>query len=120
MRDPTRGGLAAALCEVAAGRSWGIRLSEERIPVRKVVAGLCEILGYDPLTVANEGKVVAIVASDRAETILAKMKTHPLGKEAALIGEVVSEHPGRVCLDTTVGGTRVLDIPLGEDLPRIC
>jgi len=120
MRDPTRGGLAAALCEIATDQTWGIRLVEESIPIRKTVAGLCEVLGYDPLTLANEGKVVVIARADAAPAILERMKAHPLGREAALIGQVVGEHPGKVCLETTVGGTRILDIPLGEDLPRIC
>lgn len=120
MRDPTRGGLAAALCEITHHQSWGIRLREEAIPIRREVAGLCEVLGYDPLTVANEGKVVVIASADTAGHIVERMRLHPYGRDAAIIGEVVEQHPGKVCLSTQVGGTRVLDIPLGEDLPRIC
>jgi len=120
MRDPTRGGLAAALCELTAGQDWGIELLEEAIPVRPPVAGLCEVLGYDPLTVANEGKVVVVVSPEQAPKVFEAMKAHPLGKDTAHIGQVVPQHPGKVCLQTTVGGTRVLDVPLGEDLPRIC
>jgi len=120
MRDPTRGGLCASLCELTTDRRWGIRLDEDQIPVRKEVAGLCEILGYDPLSIANEGKVIVIASKRTAPEILDKIRQHSFGQEAAIIGEIVGDHSGKVCLQTMVGGLRVLDIPLGEDLPRIC
>ena len=120
MRDPTRGGLAGVLAELAENQSWGVRVEEETIPVRDTVAGLCEILGYDPLNVANEGKVVLVVEPDQSANLLEKMKAHPLGRETRIIGQIVPDHPGKAFLETIVGGTRVLDIPLGEDLPRIC
>jgi hydrogenase expression/formation protein HypE len=120
LRDLTRGGLTAGVCEIAGGRQWGVKLKEESIPVRKEVKSLCEILGYDPLTVANEGKLVAVVSDEVAQTVVEKMKSHPLGNHSVVIGEVTESHPGRVVLETTVGGSRILDIPLGEDLPRIC
>jgi hydrogenase expression/formation protein HypE len=120
MRDPTRGGLTNALCEITAGKNWGIALDEQSIPVQPQVTGLCELLGYDPLTLANEGKVILVAAPDASKEVLQRLRNHPLGSRAAMIGTVTGDHPGRVGLRTSVGGTRVLDIPLGEDLPRIC
>jgi len=120
LRDPTRGGLASALNEIAAQSRVGIRLQERDIPIGEEVRGACEILGFDPLYVANEGKMLAFVARDKAEAVLAAMKEHPLGQEAAIIGEVTDEHPGKVLLRSRVGGLRVVDMLSGEQLPRIC
>lgn len=120
LRDPTRGGVATTLNEIAQQSSVGIRLFEEAIPVREDVAGACELLGLDPLYVANEGKVLVIVPEERSERVLEIMRAHPLGKAACRIGEVVSEDPGRVFLRTRIGGHRLVDMLRGEQLPRIC
>jgi hydrogenase expression/formation protein HypE len=120
LRDPTRGGVASALNEIAAKAQWGIRIYEDQIPLGDEVRGACEILGLDPLYVANEGKVLAIVEPGGAEEVLAAMRAHPLGQEAAVIGEVVADHPGRVFLRSRIGGLRVVDMISGEQLPRIC
>jgi hydrogenase expression/formation protein HypE len=120
MRDPTRGGVAATLLEIAARSRVGIELDEERVPVREDVRGACEILGFDPLYVANEGKLVAFVPSGAAERVLAAMRAHPLGRDAARIGDVVEAHPALVVVRTGIGGTRVLERPYGELLPRLC
>ena len=120
MRDPTRGGLATTLNEIARQSGVAIRLEEAAIPVRDGVRAACELLGYDPLYVANEGKLVAVVAPEAAEAILAAMRRHPLGAEAAIIGTVAAEPAGRVLLRTRIGGTRLVDMLTGEMLPRIC
>jgi hydrogenase expression/formation protein HypE len=120
LRDPTRGGLATSINEIAAASGVGVRLVERSIPVPDDVANACALLGLDPLYVANEGKLVAFVPRDRADELLAAMQAHPLGKEAAVIGECVDEHPGMVVATTALGATRVVDLPLGEQLPRIC
>jgi hydrogenase expression/formation protein HypE len=120
MRDPTRGGLAATLVEIASRRHLGIEVDETSIPVRDTVRGACEILGLDPLLVANEGKLVAFVPADHSERVLDALRGHPLGLDAARIGRVTESHPGFVVLRTPVGGERVLDLPFGEALPRIC
>ena len=120
MRDPTRGGVATVLNEMAARSHAGMVLRENAIPVRESVRGACEILGLDPLYVANEGKLVAIVAPEIADRVLAAMRRHPLGADSRLIGEVVESHPGMVLMKTSVGGTRVVDVLFGEQLPRIC
>jgi len=120
MRDPTRGGLATTLNEIARQSGVAIRLEEAAIPVRDGVSAACELLGYDPLYVANEGKLVAIVAAEAAEAILAAMRQHPLGAEAAIIGTVTAEPAGQVLLRTRIGGTRLVDMLTGEMLPRIC
>ncbi len=120
MRDPTRGGVAASLVEIAKRRSIGLELDEAAIPVRDVVRGACEILGLDPLLIANEGKLVCFVPAESADAALQAMKTHPLGRDAAQIGRATSDHPGRVVVKTPVGGRRVLDLPFAEPLPRIC
>jgi hydrogenase expression/formation protein HypE len=120
MRDPTRGGVATTLNEIASQSKVGMLLREDQIPVRESVQGACEILGLDPLYVANEGKLVAIVAADAADAVLQRMLAHPLGRDAKIIGEVVREHPGMVRMETRVGGTRILDVMFGEQLPRIC
>ena len=120
MRDPTRGGVAATLVEVATRQRLGIEIDEARLPVREVVRGACEMLGLDPLLVANEGKLVAFVPEPEAERALAAMRAHPLGRDAARIGRVTREHPGVVWGRTPIGGTRTLELPYGEMLPRIC
>ena len=120
MRDPTRGGLAATLNEVAASSGVGFRLEEAAIPVRPQVHAACEFLGLDPLYVANEGKLVAVVAPDHAEAVLAAMRGHPLGCEAALIGDVVADENRFVQLTTAFGGGRIVDWLSGDQLPRIC
>lgn len=120
LRDPTRGGVSSALNEIAALARVGVRLVESAIPIGEDVRGACEILGLDPLYVANEGKVLAIVARDHADAALAAMRSHPLGKEAAVIGHVVADHPGKVFLESRIGGLRVVDMLSGEQLPRIC
>ena len=119
LRDPTRG-VASALNEIAKSARFGIRLHETSIPVWDEVRGACEILGLDPLYVANEGKCLVIVAPAAAEAVLAAMQADPLGREAAVVGEVVADHPGRVMLRSRIGGTRVVDMLSGEQLPRIC
>lgn len=120
LRDPTRGGVAAAVNEIAAAAGVGVVLTERSIPVPPEVANACAILGLDPMYVANEGKLVAFVPREHAEAVLAAMRVHPLGARAAVIGECVAEHPGMVVARTALGGTRVVDLPLGEQLPRIC
>nr|WP_283843791.1 hydrogenase expression/formation protein HypE [Kitasatospora humi] len=120
LRDPTRGGLAAALNEIAGAAGVGVVVQERRVPVPAPVAGACAMLGLDPFYVANEGKLVAFVPREHAEAVLAAMRAHPLGAEAAVIGEAVEAHPGMVVARTGLGGTRVVDLPLGEQLPRIC
>jgi hydrogenase expression/formation protein HypE len=120
LRDPTRGGAATTLNEIAKRAKVGMLLNERAIPVRESVRGACEVLGLDPLYVANEGKLLAVVRADMAHAVLAQMRAHPLGRDAAIIGEVVAEHPGMVLMKTEVGGTRVLDVMFGEQLPRIC
>lgn len=120
LRDPTRGGISSALTEIAQTATVGIHLEEAAIPISEAVKGACEILGLDPLYVANEGKLIAILPADKADAVLAAMRAHPLGAEAALIGEVTAEHPGFVMMKTRVGGTRVVDMLSGEQLPRIC
>ncbi|SDO19670.1 hydrogenase expression/formation protein HypE [Actinacidiphila guanduensis] len=120
LRDPTRGGLAAALGEIAAAAGVGVTVQERSVPVPPEVANACAVLGLDPWYVANEGKLVAFVPPEHADAVLAAMRSHPLGAEAAVIGTCVEEHPGMVVARTTFGGTRVVDMPLGEQLPRIC
>ncbi len=120
LRDPTRGGVASALNEIAQAARVGIRLEEISIPVWDDVRAACEILGLDPLYVANEGKCLAIVAPEVAESLLATLRAHPLGREAAIIGQVVADFPGRVYQRSRIGGLRVVDMLSGEQLPRIC
>jgi hydrogenase expression/formation protein HypE len=120
LRDPTRGGVASALNEIAGQADVGIRLDERSIPVREEVRAACEILGLDPLYVANEGKCLVIVASEVAERVLQAMRDHPLGSEAAIVGEVVEEHRGKVVMRSAVGGSRIVDMLTGDPLPRIC
>ena len=120
MRDPTRGGLATTLNEIALQSNVSIELVEDQIPLREGVEGACELLGLDPLYLANEGKLIAFVAPEDADKVLNCMKAHPYGSEAAIIGRAVSENRGRVFMKTGVGGTRILDMLAGEQLPRIC
>ncbi len=120
LRDPTRGGVATTLNEIARSSGVGMVLRETALPVRDSVKGACEVLGLDPLYVANEGKLVAVVAANGADAVLRQMRQHPLGRDAVLLGEVVEEHRGMVLMTTEVGGTRVLDVMFGEQLPRIC
>jgi hydrogenase expression/formation protein HypE len=120
LRDPTRGGVATTLNEIASSAGVGIELFETAIPIAEEVRGACEILGFDPLYVANEGKCLVIVAPEAADRALEALRAHPLGRAAARIGTVVAEHPGRVVLESRVGGRRVVDVLLGDQLPRIC
>jgi hydrogenase expression/formation protein HypE len=120
MRDPTRGGLATALNELAGATRLTIRLDEGAIPIRAEVAGAAEILGIDPLYVANEGKLIAVVAPEAAHEALSALRSHPLGRDASLIGEVGSAEEGLVVLETALGGSRIVDMLVGDPLPRIC
>jgi hydrogenase expression/formation protein HypE len=120
MRDPTRGGLSSTLNEIAAQSRVGITVDERCIPVREDVKGACELLGLDPLYVANEGKLVAIVAPERADAVLAAMRRHPLGADAQMIGTVTAPNPGLVTMRTVMGPTRIVDMLAGDQLPRIC
>jgi hydrogenase expression/formation protein HypE len=120
LRDPTRGGLATSLCEIASSSHTGIEVNANSILVREDVKGACEILGLDPLFVANEGKLVAIVARSSAQAVLSAMRGVAEGRDAAIIGQVVAEHPGMALLKTEIGGSRILDLPFSEQLPRIC
>ena len=120
LRDPTRGGVASALNEIAAQAGVAVELNEGAIPVNEAVQGACEILGFDPLYVANEGKCIAIVARSHADAVLEAWRRHPLGARAAIIGEICQEPRGRVVLRTRIGAKRVVDMLSGEQLPRIC
>jgi hydrogenase expression/formation protein HypE len=120
MRDPTRGGVSSALNELAEASGVGVKIDEAAIPVRREVHAACEMLGLDALYVANEGKLIAVVPPDDAEPLLKVMRRHPLGREAALIGEVVDDHAGMVVMRSLIGGERVVTMLSGEQLPRIC
>jgi hydrogenase expression/formation protein HypE len=120
LRDPTRGGLATTLNEVVGKAGLGIEIEEQAIPVRDAVRAACELLGLDPLYVANEGKLVAFVAPEAADAVLGAMQAHEYGQEAAVIGRVTGEHAGRVVLRTSLGARRIVDMLVGEQLPRIC
>ncbi len=120
LRDPTRGGLATVLAELALSAQLGITLDESRLPIRPEVTGACEILGIDPLHVASEGRLVAFVSAEAAEAALGALHSHPLGREAAIVGEVGAGDPGLVVLETSFGGSRVVDMLAGDPLPRIC
>ena len=120
MRDPTRGGVSSALNEIAAQSRVGMELEESAIPIQEAVRGACELLGLDPLYVANEGKLVAIVDAAQAERILAAMRAHPLGQQARIIGRVTESNPGLVMMRTPLGTTRIVDMLSGDQLPRIC
>jgi hydrogenase expression/formation protein HypE len=120
MRDPTRGGLATSLNELAHQSGVGFRLRERDVPIRREVAAACELLGIDPLYVANEGKLLAICAPGDADVLLAAMRAHPLGRDAAIIGRVVEDEERFVQLETAFGGSRILEWLTAEQLPRIC
>lgn len=120
LRDPTRGGVGTALNEIALKSEVGIKIFEEKIPVKNEVAGICEILGFDPIYIANEGKLLAFVPPDHAEKVLAAVREDKFGKDACIIGEVVSDYPRKVFMQTRIGGTRIVDMLTGEQLPRIC
>ncbi|MEN8005884.1 MAG: hydrogenase expression/formation protein HypE [Candidatus Krumholzibacteriota bacterium] len=120
LRDPTRGGAATTLNEFARASKVGIKLDEGAVKVRPDVRGACEILGIDPLYVANEGKLIAVVPGDEADAVVKAMRAHEHGRDAAVIGEVVADHPGLVAMKTGLGAERIVDMPVGEQLPRIC
>ena len=120
LRDPTRGGVGMSLNEMAAAASCGIEIDEDAVPVNPHVAAACEILGLDPLLVANEGKLLAVVPGAAADRVLAAMRAHEHGRQALMLGRIVAEHPRLVVMKTRIGGTRVLPMPIGEQLPRIC
>ena len=120
LRDPTRGGLGTTLNEIAQSSHVGIIIHQNRIPVKPEVESVCELMGFDPLYIANEGKLIAIVPEDNADMILAAMKKDRYGKAAVIIGEVVSENSGMVLMKTKIGGVRIVDMLTGEQLPRIC
>ena len=120
MRDATRGGLATVLCELAESKKLGIEIDESKVPVKENVRGMCELLGFDPLYVANEGKVMMIVGKEDADKVLATIQKNELGKKAAIIGDVVNDHHGKAWMTTGIGGRRIIDMLAGEQLPRIC
>ncbi|MDF1590331.1 MAG: hydrogenase expression/formation protein HypE [Desulfobacterales bacterium] len=120
LRDPTRGGVGTALNEIADRSHVGVVIHEDKIPVKNEVLGICELMGFDPLYIANEGKLLAFVGPAHAEKILGAMQADPNGLDARIIGEVVSDNPGMVCLKTRIGGIRIVDMLTGEQLPRIC
>jgi hydrogenase expression/formation protein HypE len=120
LRDPTRGGVSSSLNEIAKQSGVGIEIEESAIPVREAVRGACELLGLDPLYVANEGKLVAMVDAAAADAVLAAMRAHPLGRDACAIGAVTAAHPGMVTMRTLLGPSRIVDMLAGDQLPRIC
>ncbi len=120
LRDPTRGGVGATLNEIAQSARVGITIYEEKIPIAPEVGGICELLGFDPLFVANEGKLLAFVPAEEADAVLEAMRQDAFGKHACIIGQVTEASPGRVIMETRIGGTRLIDTPAGEQLPRIC
>jgi len=120
MRDPTRGGTATVLCEITEKQNWGIRLIERSIPVDGKVSGLCRLAGLDPLYLACEGRVICIASPEKGEEVIRRMKTCPAGLNACEIGTITSENPGRVVMETTIGGTRLITMLSGDPLPRIC
>ncbi|MBR9980182.1 MAG: hydrogenase expression/formation protein HypE, partial [Desulfatitalea sp.] len=120
LRDPTRGGVGTALNEIAVQSRVGMVIEEARLPVDPAVAGICDLLGFDPLYIANEGKLLCCVPADQAAAALTAIRSSPYGQAAAIIGEVVADHPGRVVMTTRIGGQRIVDMLSGEQLPRIC
>ncbi len=120
MRDPTRGGVAAVLNEAVRGQKFGIELNEGVLPVKPEVKGICDLMGFDPLYLANEGKALIVTAPDAVEIVLGILKQHPLGKESSAIGRIVSEPQAIVYLKTNLGTKRIIDLPMGDPLPRIC
>ena len=120
MRDATRGGLATVLSELSSGKNYGVHVEEDHIMIKENVRGICELLGFDPIYVANEGKVVVVVDQEDAAAVVDSMKKHPFGRDAAVIGEISEDHPGKSWLTTEIGGKRLIDKLAGEQLPRIC
>jgi len=120
MRDATRGGLATVITELCANKSYGVLINEEELLIEEGVRGMCELLGFDPMYVANEGKIVIVVSPEDANKVLETMRKHEYGKHSIIIGEVVSDHPGKAWLKTAIGGNRIIDMLAGEQLPRIC
>ena len=120
LRDPTRGGVGTALNEIAGKSNVGIQIHEEKVPLNNQTESICELLGFDPLYVANEGKLIAFVDADHAKKVLSAIQEDTYGKDAAIIGEVVSDHRGKVVMKTRIGGTRIIDMLVGSQLPRIC
>ena len=120
LRDPTRGGIGTALNEIAIKSEIGIKIYEEKIPVKNEVAAICELLGFDPVYIANEGKLLAFVPPDHVEKVLDVIRDNRFGREACIIGEVVEDNPRKVFMQTRIGGTRIVDMLTGEQLPRIC
>jgi hydrogenase expression/formation protein HypE len=120
LRDPTRGGVGTALCEISEKSKMGIRIYEEQIPLKNEVAATCELLGFDPLYLANEGKLLAFVSAPDTDAVLDAIRKNPFGEDAAVIGEVVDDHHRRVIMETRIGGSRIVDMLAGEQLPRIC
>jgi hydrogenase expression/formation protein HypE len=120
LRDPTRGGVGTTLNEIAAASGVGIRIYEDRLPIKGAVAGMCELLGFDPLYVANEGKLLALTDPGQADKVLETIRSNEYGHDACIIGEVVPAPPGKVFMQTRIGGTRIVDMLTGEQLPRIC
>ncbi len=120
LRDPTRGGVSAALNEIAESSGVGVRIREDQLPLNPQVNGICELLGFDPLYIANEGKLLAFVDPDHSDSVLEAMREDEFGRDACVIGEVVSDHPGKVFMTTRIGGARIVDMLTGEQLPRIC
>jgi hydrogenase expression/formation protein HypE len=120
MRDLTRGGLATVMCEIADHTGLGIHMDEGALPTQDQVRGVCEMMGLDPLYLANEGKFVLIVDPGSLDQLMDQLKASPLGADACVVGEVVDQHPGRVVMETPIGGKRIIDKLTGEQLPRIC
>lgn len=120
LRDPTRGGLASTLNEFAESSGVGVRIKEDKLPIKETVLAACELMGFDPLYIANEGKLVAVVDSRDADAVLQGIRENPYGREAEIIGEIVEDHPGRVVMETRLGTSRIIDLLSGELLPRIC
>jgi hydrogenase expression/formation protein HypE len=120
LRDPTRGGVGTALNEIAENSQIGIKIYEDKLPLKKEVVAACELLGFDPLYLANEGKLLAFVSEEDADAVLSAIAANPYGKDATMIGEVVTDYSGKVVMETRIGGKRILDMLAGEQLPRIC
>lgn len=120
MRDATRGGLGTVLSELVKGKEFGLQVLEDKLVINEKVKGICELLGFDPLYVANEGKVVMVIGQKDAEKVLTTMQKHPLGKDASIIGEITAGHKGTAWLETVIGGKRIIDMLSGQQLPRIC
>lgn len=120
MRDATRGGIATVLAELAKSNDFGVEIDESSIPVKEAVRGICELLGFDPMYVANEGKVIMVVAPEDAEKVLQTLRKNEFGTESAIIGEIVDTHKGKGWITTEIGGKRIIDMLSGEQLPRIC